>query len=185
MSKCLRSVRDQVPARDGDAYALSARRAGPSPGSLSPVQEQPPCSPPSRFRGSRLPGSPAVYRADERESRFAMARRRSGGPGPWLAATHCRATAFSTSSSASSCADPMCSMSRDPRWTSTRPGSPLASTRSSRSAGRGYTGQTLRPRFSAHIRSPRATNLQVRAMSQPKILDREPGQWSLALRYRP
>ena len=27
-----------------------------------------------------------------------------------------------------------------------------------------------------HVRSPRATNLQVRAMSQPKILDREPSQ---------
>jgi hypothetical protein len=31
------------------------------------------------------------------------------------AASRCRATAFSSSSSASSCADPMCSMSRAPR----------------------------------------------------------------------
>jgi len=34
---------------------------------------------------------------------------------PWPAAIRCRATAFSSSTSASSCAAPMCSISRDPR----------------------------------------------------------------------
>ena len=37
-------------------------------------------------------------------------------PVPCPAARRCRATAFSTSTSALSCADPMCSMSRYPRW---------------------------------------------------------------------
>ena len=122
-----------------------------------------------------MPGSPAGHRAEERVSLRhgeAEVRRTRALTGR----NAFRATAFSTSSSASSCADPMCSMSRDPRWdehtTCTAAGLDAVFTVSRW----GYSGQTLRPRFSAHIRSPRATNLQVRAMSQPKILDREPSQ---------
>ena len=44
----------------------------------------------------------------------------SGRPSPksrvsWPACSRCRATAFNTSTSSGVCADPMCSMSRDPR----------------------------------------------------------------------
>lgn len=168
---CPRPSASQGRRRLRSEHAARRSLTGISP----PVQEQPPCSPPSRFRGSRLPGNPAVHRADERV-RFAMARQRSDGRGPdrpqRIAARRPSAPPARRRRALTRCAR----CPAIPDETSTRPAPPSTSTRSSRSSGRGYTGQTLRPRLSAHLRSPRATNLKVRGMSQPKILDREPSQ---------
>jgi hypothetical protein len=53
---------------------------------------------------------------------------------PWPTASRCRATALKSSSSASSWAEPMCSISRDPGGRSTRSGQPSPPTPSSPSA---------------------------------------------------
>lgn len=93
---------------------------------------------------------------------------------PCRPARRCRATAFSPSSSASSCADPD-SMSSDPRWdeyticTAVAPDA-VFTVRNIRHQA------TLRPRLSAQTCSPSARNPQVRATYQSKILDREPSQ---------
>ena len=94
------------------------------------------------------------------------------GPGPpsprsssvCPAASRCRAAVFSASSSASSCAEPMCSIFRDPRrkdhtiWTAVAPDEVF--TVRTYATRRGYE-----PRPSAQIRRPTPANLQANALA--------------------
>lgn len=91
----------------------------PESGSLSrscPPRRAAPAGDHRRARGSLPQGRQEVsWRQCRQAPRLAglLGRRRSNSP--WPAAIRCRATALCSFRSASVCADPMCSMSREPR----------------------------------------------------------------------